>query len=156
MTTKITLLVALMAYAVIASQPFMYIFSLKHVQLNLNANSYIELRKLTDTAMRANFKYVLYVALLANIALAALTIKTPNSILFMTTTIALVALIADVMLTLKGSLPINDVMNTWSADNYPSNWQDFRAQWFAVFQYRQIAGIIGFVSLAIGAVFGSK
>ena len=156
MTTKIILAITLLVYAIIASQAFMYMFSLKQVQLNLGANSYTEIRKLIDISMRASFKYVIYAALLANLLLVLATVKTPSSLVFITATIALLALVAEILLTLKGNLPINDVINTWSADNVPENWVAFRNKWFAIFQYRQIASITGFISLLIGAVFGTK
>jgi uncharacterized membrane protein len=130
--------------------------SLKQVQLNLGANSYIEIRKLIDISMRPSFKYVIYTALVANVLLVILSVKTPNSLVFITATIALVALVTEIMLTLKGNLPINDIINTWSIDTIPANWTAIREKWFTIFQYRQIASITGFISLLIGAVFGAK
>jgi hypothetical protein len=156
MLVKIVFLITLLAYSVIVSQSFSYIIALKNVQLSLNANSYIELRKLLDTNFRANFKYAVYAALIANLLLVITTIKNPSSLLFMTAAIAFVALIADTLLTVKGNLPINDIINTWSADSFPTNWADYRTKWLDIFQYRQIANILGFVALLIGAVFGSK
>ncbi len=156
MTNKIVFFSTLLAYSIIASQTFMYILSLKYVQVNLEVKAYTEVRKLIDISMRANFKYVIYTALLANLLLVILNFKNPSSLIFITATIALIALIADIILTLKGNLPINDIINTWSADNYPKNWVDFRTKWLQIFQYRQIANLIGFLSLLVGAVFGSK
>ena len=156
MTTKIIYTITVIAYAMIVSQSFMYILSLKQVQLSLNVDTYTEIRKLTDISMRANFKYVIYATLLANLLLLTTNIKTPTSMIFIFSAIAFVALIAEILLTLKGSLPINDIINTWSLGNYPANWEAVREKWFAVYQYRQIATIVGFVSLLIGGVFGSK
>jgi len=156
MTTKIIFTITLLAYAMIASQAFIYILSLKHVQLSLGADSYTEIRKLTDISMRVSFKYVIYAALLANLALVIATAKTPNSLVFICASIALIALVAEILLTLKGNLPINDIINTWSPDHYPANWAAYRDKWFNIFQYRQIASITGFVSLLIGAVFATK
>lgn len=156
MATKIVFFITILAYSIIASQTFMYILSLKQLQLGLNAESYLEIRKLTDTLMRANFKYVIYTALLANLLLVIFTIQTPKTWLFIGASIAFVALIADILLTLKGSLPINDVINSWSANAIPANWQSVREQWFTIFQYRQIANIIGLLSLLLAAVFGTK
>jgi hypothetical protein len=155
-TTKIILAITILAYSIIVSQSFMYILALKYAQLNLDANAYTELRKLIDVSMRGNFKYVIYAALLANLALAISTIKNPGSLLFITSVIAFVALVADTILTVKGNLPVNDIINSWSSDNYPTNWVEYRTKWFHIFQYRQIANITGFISLLIGAVFGSK
>ena len=134
----------------------MYILALKNVQLNLGGGSYTELRKLINAAMGSNFKFVIYAALLTNLLLVISTIKNPGSVVFITSAIAFIALIADILLTVKGSLPINDIINTWSPDHLPANWAEYRTKWFNVFQYRQVASIIGFVSLLAGAVFGQK
>jgi phosphate starvation-inducible membrane PsiE len=156
MTIKVIFTIGLFAFAMIASQAFMYMLSLKQVQLNLGANSYIEIRKLIDISMRASFKYVIYAALVANVLLIIVSAKAPTSLVLISATIAFIALVAEIVLTLKGNLPINDIINTWSADNYPANWAALRDKWFTIFQYRQIASITGFVSLVIGAVFGTK
>jgi hypothetical protein len=156
MLVKVLFLFTLLAYSIIVSQSFSYIIALKNVQLNLNAGSYIELRKLIDANFRANFTYVVYAVLITNLLLVLTTVKNPSSLLFITAAIAFVALIADTLLTVKGNLPINDIINTWSTDKYPTDWADYRAKWLTIFQYRQIANIMGFVSLLIGAVFGTK
>ena len=156
MTTKIFFLITLLAYAVVVSQSFMYMLSLKQVQCSLDVISFTEIRKLTDNAMRASFKYVIYAALLANVLLVLTTAGTPGSLYFISAAIGLLALVIDVLLTVKGSLPINDVINTWSADHYPANWAYFRDKWFTIFQYRQMANIAGFLSLLLGAIFGNR
>lgn len=156
MATKILLLITIVAYSMIVSQPFMYILSLKHVQLNLDAESYTEVRKLIDLSMRASFKYVIYAALLANVLLVIVAAKTHNSLVLISATIALIALIVEILLTLKGNLPINDVINTWSANSIPANWETIREKWFTIFQYRQIASVTGFMSLLTAAIFGAK
>jgi hypothetical protein len=140
----------------IVSQSFMYILALKHAQLSLNIDGYTELRKLIDASMRDNFKYVIYSALLLNLGLLIATFKNPGSLQFICAAIAFIALVVDTLLTVKGSLPINDIINTWTADNYPANWMEIRAKWFNVLLYRQIINITGFISLLIGTVFSFK
>jgi len=139
MVINIILLITLLTYSIIVSQSFMYILSLKSVQLKLEANSYIEFRKLIDKSMRDNFTYVVYAALLSNLALVIVTIKSPGSLLFIMASIAFITLIADTLLTVKGNLPINDIINTWSYNNYPANWLDYRKKWFHIFLVRHIA-----------------
>ncbi len=156
MGTNITLLITLLAYSMVVSQSFMYILAFKNVQFSLPAGPYTQMRKLIDSNMRASFTYVIYAALLANLVLVLLTIQHPGSLLFITATVALVALVIDVWLTLKGSLPINDVINAWPVDGVPSDWAVYREKWFSVFQYRQVANIIGFLSLLAGTVFGAR
>jgi uncharacterized membrane protein len=155
MAIKLVSFFTLFAYSVIVSQSFMYILALKNALLNLGVESYTEIRKQIDTNMRSKFRYVIYTALLANLLLVISAIKDPGSLLFITATIAFVALVADTLVTIKGNLPVNDIINGWTADNYPSNWMKYRTKWLAIFQYRQALNITGFVSLLIGVVFGS-
>jgi hypothetical protein len=53
-------------------------------------------------------------------------------------------------------MPINTMINSWTADQFPADWATYRTRWMNIFQYRQIANITGFISLLMGAVFGSK
>lgn len=134
----------------------MYIFSLKQTQLSLESGSYTTLRKLIDANMRLTFKWVIYGALITNLLLVIVTIKTPGCLLFITSSIALITLLADTILTVKGNLPVNDIINSWCVDNRPADCSTYRTKWLTIFQYRQIANITGFISLLIGAVFGAK
>lgn len=156
MITKILLLITLLFYSFIVSQSFMYILALRDVSLNLDVSSYIAFRKLVDASMTANFKYVIYGTLLVNLMLVIFTAKSPSGLLFITASVAFVALAIDVILTVKGNLPINVQINAWTTDNYPANWTEYRDNWLAFFRYRQIANITGFTSLLIGSVFGAK
>jgi uncharacterized membrane protein len=78
----------------------------------------------------------------------------PGGLLFITSVISLVALLADVVLALKGNIPLNKYINSWSSWDYPDNWQQYRAQWFNLYHIRQALNITGFVSLLAGLIFG--
>jgi hypothetical protein len=156
MYTKIILLLTIVAYSVIVAQTYMYIVALKNVQMSMGGGSYIQLRKLLDTNFRANYKYAVYAALIMSLVLVLINLKSPKSVLFITATIALIALITDVLLMMKGNMPINNLINTWTPVHYPDNWAVYRAKWLQIFFYREIATVTGFISLVIGAVFGLK
>jgi hypothetical protein len=57
---------------------------------------------------------------------------------------------------MKGNMPMINFINAWTADNYPADWEYYRAKWLQIFFYRKIATTTGFFSLLIGAVFGMK
>lgn len=152
MLIQVTLVVTLILYAAIASQSFMYMLALETVQRKLNVNNYIILRQLIDRAMMARLKYVMYASLAMNVFLVGLLSHTPDSLLFLTALLACGMLIVDMLIAVKGNLPINGVINSWSPDNHPATWFKYRDRWLKFFRYRQIAVIIGFVSLVIGAV----
>ena len=138
MQTKIILLLSIIAYSVIVGQSYMYIVALKNVQTDMSAGSFIQLRQLLDTNFRNNYQYAVYASLITSLILVLINIK------------------ADLLLMLKGNMPINDLINTWTSDHYPDNWAEYRAKWLQIFLYREVATITGFISLVIGAVFGMK
>ena len=154
MQTKIILLLTLVSYSIVVSQSYMYLVALKNVQKNLNASAYIEIRKLLDINFKAKYKYVVVATLVTNLVLVILSINIRQNLLMLTSILALIALVTDILLTVKGNLPINERINSWSADHYPADWEFYRTKWLLIFSYRQIATITGFIILAFGAVFG--
>ena len=154
MEIKITLFITLVLYAFVISQSFFYILAMSNVLKNMQPGAYIESRKLLDKNLSASLPVVYYSTLIASIALTAFCVINPSGLLFICSVIALAALLADVVLTIKGNQPINKTINTWSASDYPANWKEYRSKWFMVYNIRQVVNIIGFVSLLAGLVFG--
>jgi|SRR6218665_242332 len=153
---KIILFITILSYSLVVSQSFMYILALKNTQLALGGSSYVEVRQLIDANMRGSFKYVIYTALLSSLLLLIVNYKNPSGLLFITSAIALIALVTDILLMVKGNMPLNEIINGWSPENYPADWKTVRQAWFNILQYRQLANIAGFLSLLAGAVFGGK
>ena len=154
MEIKITLFITLLLYAFVISQSFFYILAMANVLKNMQPATYIESRKLLDKSLRTSLPIVYYLALIASFALVAFCVINPTGVLFICSLVALAALIADLVLTIKGNRPINETINTWSASDYPANWKEYRSKWFMVYNIRQVANIIGFVSLLAGLIFG--
>ena len=153
MEIKIILLITVLLYSAIVSQSFSYLISLRNVQQNMDAAAYIGFRKLTDKNFTAKFRWVIYASLFFNLLLAVVCGIHFAGLLFTTAVIAFVALLADTLIAVKGNMPINQVINTWSPQNYPDNWADFRKQWLYLFSIRQVINLGGFVTLLVGAIF---
>ncbi len=154
MYAKILMLLNLVGFAFVASQPLFYLLALAKAQKSLQAAAYIELRQLLDKNLQVSLRLVYYLTIITAVLLTVETFSTSFSLLFITSVIALAALGIDVYLALKGDMPINHIINQWNANNYPRHWQLLRRKWFYFFHIRQIAGITGFTSLLVGAVFG--
>lgn len=155
MEIKVIMLINLLAYSLIVSQSFLYIIALRNVQTSMQPASYIELRKLLDKNFQVKFRIVLYVTLLTCTVLTILSSMHLTGLLFITSALGLVGLVLEIILAVKGNVPINRVINSWSADQYPANWQDYRTKWLSIFAKRQAVSILGFLSLLVGAVFAS-
>lgn len=154
MFAKILILGNLIGFAFVVSQPLFYLLAFSKAQKNLKAPSYIELRKLLDQNLQVTLRLAYYVALVTVVLLSVVAFTEHRWLLFTTSLVALAALATDIFLALKGDIPINNIINQWSPENYPRHWKLMREKWFYFFYLRQIAGITGFASLLIGAVFG--
>jgi uncharacterized membrane protein len=154
MEIKITLFTTLMLYAVVISQSFFYLLAMSNVTKSMQPATYIESRQLLDRSLQHNLRIVYYLTLASSVLLVAFCVTNPSGLLFICAMIALVSLVADIALTLKGNVPLNKVINTWTTSDYPSNWQEYRSKWLSIYSLRQAANIIGFVSLLTGLIFG--
>jgi hypothetical protein len=154
MLIKITLLITMVLYAFIVGQSFFYILALSGATKKMQAAAYIETRKLIDQELQSSLSLVYYSALAASVALISFCVVNPNGLLFICSIIALSALLVDVLLAVKGNVPLNKTINTWTTTQYPGNWQEVRAKWFTLYHIRQGANIVGFITLLTGIVFG--
>ena len=153
MEIKIIILINLILYSIVASQSFSYIISLTNVQQNMTATEYITFRKLTDKNFQLKFKPVIYAAVISNILLLIFRSNHFPDIVFITAALSLLALAADILIALKGNIPVNNIINRWTADHYPADWERDRTKWFRAFYKRQVLNIAGFVLLLTGAIF---
>lgn len=147
------LFITLISYSFLASQSFMYIIALRNVQQNMQASSYLEMRKLLDKNFRKKYSWVVYTSLITSTITMILCSMAPESLLFLSVCIAWLMLVIDTIITIKGNIPINHIMNSWSVENCPSDWKVYRSKWLFYFTQRQIATTAGYFSLVTGLVF---
>jgi len=154
MEIKITLFITLILYAIVTAQSFFYILAMSRTAKSMRPVTYIESRQLLDKNLQVTLKLTYYLTLLASIALTSFCVINPSGILFICSIISLILLITDIILSLKGNVPLNKVINSWTASDYPVNWKEYRSRWFSIYNIRQAANITGFISLLAGLVFG--
>jgi uncharacterized membrane protein len=131
----------------------MYMIALRNVQENMGAAFYIELRKLLERNFLRKYKLVVYSALLLS-CLLLLAALFQSSVLFLAGSIlAFAGLLADVLLAIKGNMPINRIINNWTLQTFPVNWIQYRSKWLYWFSWRQLASISGFIALLVSVVF---
>lgn len=150
---RISIIVNLLLYSTVASQPLFYILALTSAQRALSGPAYIELRQRVNAVMNRRVPVIYSTTLVATLVLLVLSWRTEDGRLLGTTVVALLCLVADVALMLRENVPINGVIDRWSTTDYPGDWEDYRRRWFAIFEYRQVLLLSGFLSLLIGAVF---
>ena len=80
------------------------------------------------------------------------SVKQPTSLFFITAMAALIFLMLDLAITVKGSLPLNALANTFDGSE-KVDWNNVRIQWLDYMKYRGIAATLGMISLLAGLVF---
>lgn len=154
MLIKITLFITLVCYAFVVGQSLFYVLAMSNATKKMQATAYIETRKLIDLELKQTLSLVYYISLASSVLLTAFAVVNPNGLLFICSIIAFVALLVDVLLALKGNIPLNNAINNWTTTNYPANWQQYRSRWFNIYHIRQAVNIAGFITLVAGLVFG--
>lgn len=154
MEIKITLFINLLLYSFVISQSFFYILGMASATRNMQPATYIESRKLLDNSLAKTLSSVYYLALVSSLALVTFCLVNPSGTLFICSIISFGALIGDVVLAVKGNIPLNRIINSWTDREYPSNWQEYRSRWFKFYKTRQALNVAGFMSLLTGMVFG--
>jgi hypothetical protein len=152
---RVLLLLQLLSYSVVASQPLFYLLALGDVSRSLRASAYIELRHGLNAVMQRRVPGVYGAA--AALSLIVLVAATSMGAWFLvfTTTVTLGCVVADTLIMVRASVPVNRVMDAWQPERAPEDWQTHRAAWFRVFRYRQVVAILGLASLAAGIAWGA-
>ena len=150
---RLAILTNLVAYSAVVSQPLFYIVALTTVQRALSAPAFVELRQRINAVMDRRIPVIYGTTLVTSLLLLVVSWRTGSATVLVTTIVALLCLVADAALMVRKNVPINAVMNRWSTTDYPGDWDGYRSRWFAVFGYRQIVLLIGYVSLLVGAAF---
>ena len=153
MAIKIIQFINLLAYGFISSQPMFYLLAMSKTQKNMQPSSYVELRKLLNENLQVTLRIAYYTALLTSPLLFCCWMRFPLGLPFITSTVALTALLMDMVFLFKGDIPINKTISTWTPNNYPADWKNYRHKWFEYYHKRQVVDLIGFISLLAGAVF---
>ena len=150
--TDAALVASLFAYTIVVSQPLLYVVALTEAQLALSAPAYIELRQRINPPMTKRLP-VIYLGTLATLVwVLVLSLRSGERGVLIGAGIALLSLVVDVVFMVRENVPINGVIDRWSSTDFPADWEEYRAKWFRIFRYRQVALLVGFASLLIGAV----
>ena len=146
-------LLHLISYLLVTSQVLFYLVILCGALKVVSLENYFEQRKVIDTLMVGRFKLMYYSCLVLSILVVILSIRQPTSLFFVSSVIALIFLAIDLTITVKGSLPLNAISNTFGTSSQSVNWETVRIQWLDYMKYRGIAITIGMVGLLAGLVF---
>ena len=150
---RVAILTNLLAYSTVVGQPLFYIVAMTSAQRALSGSAYVELRQRINSVMKRRVPMIYLTTLVTILALLVFSWRARSWNVLITTIFALLCLLVDITLMVRENVPINEVIDRWSTTNYPEDWGAYRDKWFAIFGYRQVVLLFGFISLLFGAVY---
>jgi hypothetical protein len=156
MTIKTIRLLHLLSYLLVTSQVLFYLFILSDAFKVISLDNFFEQRKVIDSLMIGRFKFMYYSCLALSGLVVILSVRNPASPFFISSAFALVFLGIDLIITVKGSQPLNSLAHTYGLASDTVDWETVRIQWLDYMKYRGISIIIGMAGLLAGLVFGKN
>ncbi|GAB4025215.1 anthrone oxygenase family protein [Spirosoma koreense] len=153
MTLKIAQFIQTVLFCILAGQAFFYLIGGTAGLKNVSASTFIEQRKAIDLVIGPYLKVIYFGSILTGLMVLVLIRQQAPSRLFVLSTVALVLIIVDLVIAVRGNIPLNNQIQTWSPTHYPANWSEVRNQWLGYMQWRQVCSISGLFCLLLG-LFG--
>ena len=116
--------------------------------VNLSAATYIEQQQNTIRSLSTLMTSLVVIATVITVILAFLQRK--NKVTFVTLLIAAIFYLACILISALGNRPIDDLVLSWSYQNFPTNWTAARDQWWSMHILRTISELIA-LFLVVGA-----
>lgn len=145
-------LLYLLLYIVIASQGIFYFLAVADACQALSLDGFIEFRKAVERVIETPLRFLYYSSVLLAVSILIFQIKNVHSILFYTVLISLGFLLADVVLALTKSVPLNVLIRNYTPFSNPLEYEAIRTQWLFYIKVRGAIAISGLVILSAGFV----
>lgn len=154
MLIKVTLMTVIVLYAFALGQRFLYSLVFATTTNKMEIATYIQLRKFVDRRIEASLMVIHVILLAISIDLVAFCVVNPAGLLFHCSLISLVLLIADIVLLVKGNMPLSKRIDKWTVSLHPDNWKKITAKLLLLCYIRHALHMMGFIALLTGTLFG--
>ncbi len=118
---------------------------------SLPATTYVLVKQAFDISYPKFMKPLQIACLLSTVALTAVAAVVGSAACAILAAVAAVGVFTNIIVTVRGDLPINNAMATWTPGAPPSDWQSQRARWDFFNSIRTIAAVSALVLLALAA-----
>jgi hypothetical protein len=132
----------------IASQGIFYMLALAEAMKTISVPTFAETRKAIDFVITNRLRFLYYSCLLAGIVILFLSKEDMTGKVFICTLIATLLILVDVLMALKGSIPINNAFQHYPNGNV--NWSELQMRWLRLIVIRGVLSAI-----ALGALLFS-
>ena len=134
---------------VIAGQAFFYLIGGTAGVRNVSVGSFIEQRKAIDPVIAPILKILYPLCAITGVLVLILLRQQFYSLTFLLSALALLLVLVDMAVAVKGEVPINQQVIGWTAIAHPDNWATVRDQWLTYMHWRQGCSITALLCLLI-------
>lgn len=118
--------------------------------VTLSPSTYVEQQQHMLQSLRVLMVVLVFVATVITILAAVLQRR--NRVTFFMLLMASAFLIACIVITRFGNMPIDDVVMTWHIDSLPDNWMNLRDQWWGFHILRVITEVMALLLVTWASV----
>lgn len=148
-------LIHLLGYLLVTSQLLFYLVIFCDALKQTSIQNFMEHRVGVEQVIDPRLKVIYYLCLALSIMAVIISAKRTDSAYFITAAIALVCLLIDMMIAIKGNIPLNNMIREGLLQQH-ENWESVRIQWLNFIRIRGIFITIGMTSLLSGLIIDSK
>lgn len=149
MTAFILVLVALILTAMLLGVHLSGVFGLNPAMNALDFDVYLRTKQSFDVVMPRFAKPLMLGTLISTAVAAFVAILQLEVGASLACGVGLVALAVTLLAILRGDLPINQAMASWSPEDPPDDWQQVRARWERFFAVRTTANAVALLALCV-------
>ena len=153
---KLIEFVYLFSYVIISSQLIYYLLVMSDALKLISIDNFMELRQAIDPIFKKRLSFVYYACLGLNMVLLVMRRGDLFSISYAALIVAFLCLVADLLIAVKGNIPVNNHIANYFRGSIEYNWQALRKDWLNYITWRGIANFIGILSLIVGMLVAKK
>jgi len=138
----------------VSSQLIFYLVIMSGALKLVTVDNFAELRKAIDSVADFRLRIVYYSCLALSLATTIIFYYQGSQPLFITSCIALLCLVIDLVIAVKGNIPLNEQISAYFTGNNAIDLDALRIQWIKFITYRGLFIVTGMISLLAGLLVG--
>lgn len=119
---------------------------------SLDGATYLAVKRAADVTFPTIARPLMLGSLLATGILVVVALISGDALVTALAVVTLLSLVATLAAILRGDLPINRIMSSWTSTTMPADWEMVRARWEGFFRIRMLANTVALAAL-VAAVF---
>ena len=143
----------LFSYLAVNCQLLFYLLVFADALKETPLSNFLIHRQAVDRIIARRYRIIYYTCLIASLLMVIVSLFQSDFTLIVTSSIALLCLIVDLVITLRINVPLNTMIHTYVVGDDLEKWEPVRAKWIRYFRYRGVISTIGIICVLIGLVY---